>query len=110
MNEVPEQEQLACIFCGRNVLLTRIDLNKLDNWDISWKVLITRDILPGPGKGHRGKQIGTGFPAIDSKSLSIIEMVESDVHPEVVEAIKKRLVKIVRAYVEAGIIAPSEIL
>ena len=108
MNEMPEQEQLACIFCGRNVILNRIDLNKLDNWDISWKVLITRDILPGPGRGNRGKKLGTGFPAIDSKSLPITEMV--DTHPEVVEAIKKRLVKIVRGYVKAGIISPSEIL
>ena len=104
------QEQIGCIFCGRSVIRERIDLEKFDNWDIDWKVLQVREILAGPGRGHKGKSREHGFPAIDEESLSIVQMVESGDYSEVVDAIKGRLVKIVKAYIEAGIISKDDLL
>lgn len=106
---MPTQEQLACIFCGHSALLSRINLEKMDSWEIDWKVLQVREILPGPGRGHKGKGRIFGFPVIPSESLSIVEMAQNGSHPELLEAIKKRLTKIVRAYLAAGIIDPSDL-
>lgn len=98
------QEQLACIFCGRSILLSRISPETFENWDIDWKVLQTREILAGPGRGKTIKGRGHGFPVLEGQSLSILEMAENNVHPDIVEGIKSRLTRIVKAYIEAGII------
>ena len=103
------QEQIACIFCGKSVIREKIDLAKYENWDIDWKVLQIREILPGPGRGKKVKGGSYGFPVVPEESLSILEMVESGDYDDVVEAIKGRLIKIVRAYIEARIISRDEI-
>ncbi|MHA1262901.1 MAG: hypothetical protein ACTSSA_12555 [Candidatus Freyarchaeota archaeon] len=103
-----QQKELACIFCGRSKPLKTIDLDKFENWSIDWAVLQTREILPGPGRGKRVK--GGGFPAIKTEGLSILDMLEDEEYAEYVEAIKKRLIMIVKAYLDAGIIKKSEIL
>lgn len=98
------QEQLGCIFCGKATLLSKIKPETFTNWGIDWKVLQVREILPGPGRGNTTRGRGYGFPVLDEESMSIIEMIENNVHPEIVEGIKTRLTKIVKAYIEAGII------
>ena len=103
------QEQIACIFCGKSVIREKIDLEKFENWDINWNVLQVREILPGPGRGKKGKGKGYGFPVVPEESLSIIEMAENAEYKEIVEAIKRRLIKIVKAYIEARIISKEEI-
>ena len=107
---MPTQEQLACVFCGKSVPLSRIYPKTFENWDITWKIRQVREILPGPGRGIKVKGRGYGFPALEGQGLSILEMIENNVHPEIVEGIKSRLTKIVKAYIEAGIINPSDIL
>ena len=103
------QEQIACIFCGKSVIREKIDLEKYDNWDIDWKVLQIREILPGPGRGKKVKGKSYGFPVVPEESLSIVEMVDNVEYKDIVEAIKGRLIKIVRGYIEAGIISKDEI-
>lgn len=103
------QEQLACIFCGRSTILKRIKVTTFENWSIDWKVLQVRQILPGPGRGIRTKGTNYGFPAIKEEGLSILEMMETQGYEDLVEAIRGRLIRIVRAYIEAGIIKREEI-
>jgi len=103
------QEQLACIFCGRSIIRDKVDLDKYDNWDIEWKVLQVREMLPGPGRGHKGKTLSHGFPAIPEESLSIIDMKDNPEYYDIVDAIRRRLTKIVRAYIEAGIIDKADL-
>lgn len=105
------QKQLACPFCGKSTLLDRVDLDRLgDNWSIDWKVLQIRDMLAGPGRGHRGKSKDYGFPVIKEESLSIVDLAADPSYAEVVAAVKQRLITIVRAYVEAGIIRKEELV
>lgn len=98
------QEQLACVFCGKANLISKIKPETFENWGIDWKVFQVREILPGPGRGNEIKGRGYGFPVLENECLSILEMIENNVHPELVEGIKHRLTKIVKAYLEAGII------
>ncbi|TET28338.1 MAG: hypothetical protein E3J73_01085 [Candidatus Bathyarchaeum sp.] len=104
------QEQVACIFCGRCVIRDRLDLDKVSTvWDIGYKVLQVREMLAGPGRGHKGKNKGSGFPVIPEESLSIVELAQDSSYDDLVEALKSRLLLIVKAYIEAGIIDKSEI-
>ena len=102
-----QQKELACIFCGRSRPLRTLKLEKLGNWDIGWVVLQVREIRAGPGRGRKGE--GGGFPAIRAEGLSILQMAEREEYREVVDAVKNRLIKIVRAYLQAGIIKESEL-
>lgn len=104
-----KQEQIACIFCGKSVIKEKIDLSKYDNWDINWIVLQVREMLAGPGRGKKIKGKQYGFPAIPEEGLSIIQMSQIGEYEEIVEAIKHRLLKIVKAYVEHDIISKEEI-
>ena len=103
------QEQIACIFCGKSVIKDKLDWKNFDNWSIDWTVRQVRQMLAGPGRKHRGKNPDTGFPAIKEQGLSIIEMKADPNCVHMVDAIKKRLLKIVRAYIDAGIIDINEI-
>ena len=104
-----KQEQVACIFCGRNVIRERLNLESFENWSIDWKVLQVREMLAGPGRGHKIKGEGFGFPVIPEESLSILEMIDDGGYADLVEAIKGRLLLIVKAYINAGIISKEEI-
>jgi len=104
------QEQIACIFCGKSVIKDKINWDNFDNWSIDWTVRQVRQMLAGPGRKHKGKQPGTGFPAIKEQGLSIVKMNEDESCQYMVNAIKKRLLKIVRAYIDAGIIDVNEIV
>ena len=104
------QEQIACIFCGKSAITSKINWDNFDNWSIDWAVRQIRQMLAGPGRKHKGKNPNTGFPAIKEQGLSIIKMNEDPTYDNIVKAIKQRLLKIVRAYVEAGIITKEELL
>jgi len=103
------QEQVACIFCGRCVIRDKLSLDKMLSWDIAWKVLQVREVLAGPGRGKKGKDRSTGFPVVEEDSLSILQMSEDPEYAGLVEAIKGRLIMIVKAYINAGLISKDEI-
>lgn len=104
------QEQIACIFCGKSTIMDRIDWDKFDNWSIEWTVRQMREVLPGPGRGKRGKNPHSGWPAIKEEGLNVLEMAKDPNYEHVVKAIKSRLLKIVKAYISAGIISKEEII
>jgi hypothetical protein len=103
------QEQIACVFCGKSTIKEKLNLEALERFNINWKVIQLRQKLPGPGRGKRGKNPNTGWPLVRDAGLSIVEMASDPSYRPYVEAIKDRLLIIVRAYVEAGIIKRSEL-
>lgn len=107
--QVETQEQIACIFCGRSAIKGKINWDHFDNWDIDWTVRQIRQMLAGPGRKHKGKNRDTGFPAIEAQGLSIVEMAKDPAYDDIVKAIKGRLIKIVLAYIKAGIITKEEL-
>ena len=107
---MPTQEQVGCIFCGKAALKDRINLEALaTKYSIDWNVLQVRDVLPGPGRGKKGANKGTGWPIIESECRSIIELAADPAYADLVEAIKSRLIMITKAYIEAGIIKRKEL-
>ena len=102
------QEQVACVFCGKSVIRERLSLESFENWSIDWKVLQVREMLAGPCRGKKGKDRSTGFPVVPEESLSILQMAENEEYDNLVEAIRNRLVMIVKAYIKAGLISKEE--
>jgi hypothetical protein len=108
------QEQIACIFCGKATLKDRLDLDVVaNNYSVDWAVLQVREALAGPGRGKRGsnKKTGrrTGWPIIEKECKSIVELSNDPHYSDLVEAIKNRLVMIAKAYIKAGIIKSSDL-
>ena len=100
---------MACVFCGKNQLLAA-PLRPPFSGDIDpleYKVFQVRENRGGPGRAVREKGKG-GFQIVEAESLTIVDMVEE--HPDLVEKIKERLLKIVRAYLDVGIIREEELL
>lgn len=92
-----------------------MNLKHFESFDINWKVLQVRTQSAGPGRGmtkakltEKGKEHG-GFKLVEGASLSIKEMLENPSYSDLVEGIRLRLVKIVRAYLDAGIITKEEL-
>ena len=65
-----------------------------------------REVLPGPGRGHKGKGRG-GWPV--TGTLSIVEVLGDPEYADLGLQVKDRLIAIVRSYMRAGIISPEEI-
>ena len=102
-----------CLFCGmtRPVRSKRYDdgflqLGDLDVSPSEYPVIQLREIMPGPGRGHKGKGIG-GWPVVDS--LSMKEALEDDTYGDLASQMRDRLVAIVNDYLRAGIIDISEL-
>lgn len=109
-NQMSTQEQVGCIFCGKASLKDRLNLEALaNNYSIDWNVLQVRACLPGPGAGKKGKNASTGWPLIEAACKSIVELNADPKYANLVEALKKRLIMIVKAYIEAGIIKKEEL-
>jgi len=89
-----------------------MNLNHFGSFDIDWKILQVRTQSAGPGRGItkaklKGKEHG-GFKLVEG-SLSIKEMLENTSYSDLTEGIKLRLVKIVKAYLDAGIITENDL-
>ena len=98
---------LACLFCGKSQYLSSLTEKSFKSIEpLEWKILQVRQQHPGRGKGHGGK----GFTLIPEECLSIMEMAKDPEYRELVELIKYRLVKIVRAYLSAGLIKKEDLI
>jgi len=64
----------------------------------------------GPGRGHTKAQLNEkgqehgGFKLIQGEGLSILEMVDDPTYADLVDGIKRRLTKIIKAYIAAGVV------
>jgi hypothetical protein len=71
------------------------------------RVIQIRRAMPGPGKGHKTRGQSFGFPVIGG--LSMEEAAKDPTYAEVTQAIKARILQVVRSYIEAGIISAEEL-
>jgi len=99
---------LTCIFCGRNIHLSRIRRESFESFSGDWRILQVREALPGPGRGRRIKGVG-GFVIDPDRSLTISEMLESDEYRELALAVKRKLLLILEEYLNMGIVSRGEV-
>lgn len=101
-------EYLACPFCGKTVVTSKIRPETLENFSADWEVLQVREARPGPGRGIKAKGVG-GFVIDPFLSMPIYRMFESPEHRDLAVAVKNRLLKIVGEYLRVGAISREEI-
>jgi hypothetical protein len=94
---------VACIFCGKSQYLFSPEKPPFggDIEPLVYKVLQHRYVTGGPGRGNTVRGHG-GFKVDPMASETIVQLLAT--HPAIVSSIRRRLLKIVKAYLEAGII------
>ncbi len=93
-----EIDYLHCNTCGRSGPLSRVNLDSFERFDPEWALLHTRE-----AKGARG------FTIIEGSGLSIMEMLDDTEYAPYAEAVKNRVLLIVREYLRVGAITPAEV-
>ena len=101
-------EYLACPFCGKTVVLSKIRPETLENFSADWEVLQVREAQPGPGRGIKVKGVG-GFVIDPIRSMTIAQMLQGSEHVDLAIGVKNRLLKIVGEYLRVGAIEREEI-
>jgi len=101
-------EYLACPFCGKTVVLSKIRPETLENYSADWEVLQVREAQPGPGRGRKIKGVG-GFVLDPVRSMPIHRMLESPEHRDLAVAVKNRLLKIIGEYLRVRAITREEV-
>ena len=94
---------LACIMCGKTIVERRFDAAPFDISPIDYRVLQVRQSVGG--------RKGQGFFDMPEEGKTIVEMWNGGDprEREIAEALKDRLLNVVRDYIEAGIITKEEI-
>ena len=103
-----EIQQLACLFCGRNKLLTdgfRLGEMLID--PVDYGIINIRSVGPGPGRGHKGEP-GAGLRTIER--LNILEALADPRFSDIAEQVRDRLILIVRSYIENGVFGIDELI
>lgn len=102
-------DYLLCPFCSWTRLIhsSRYEdgVLKLRDFEIEpadFNIIQIREALPGPGRG-----VG-GFQVVDE--MTIQDMMEDPRYRELASQVKRRLIKIVRSYMAAGILNIDELL
>jgi len=101
-------EYLHCNMCGRSGPLSRVSLESFERFDPDWALVHTRQAMGSPGRGKRIKGVG-GFQIVEGSGVSIVEMIDDPEYAPYAEAVKDRVLLIVREYLRVGIIDPAEI-
>jgi hypothetical protein len=107
-------DYLLCPFCSWTRLIhsSRYEdgVLKLRDFEIEpadFNIIQIREALPGPGRGHKGSGVG-GFQVVDE--MTIQQMLEDPRYRELASQVKRRLIRIVRSYIAAGILSVEELL
>ncbi len=101
-------QYLACNTCGRSSPLSRVSLDSFERFDPKWALMHTREAKGSPGRGKRIKGVG-GFQIVEGSGLSIMEMLDDPEYAPYAEAVKNRVLLIVREYLRVGAITPAEV-
>ena len=109
-----EVSYLRCCFCGNSKPIHSgkyeggvIRLGALTVDPSDYPIVQIREVLPGPGRGHKGKGQG-GFQV--TGTLSIVEVLEDSEYADLGFQVKDRLIAIVRSYMRAGIISSEDLM
>lgn len=107
-------DYLLCPFCSWSRLIHSgryeggvLQLRDFEIEPADFSIIHIREVLPGPGRGHKGSGVG-GFQVVDE--MTIQQMLEDPRYRELASQVKRRLIRIVRSYVAAGVIDPEELL
>jgi len=108
-----EISYLRCCFCGNSKPIYSgkysggvIRLGALTTEPSDYPLVQLREVLPGPGRGHKGKGQG-GWQV--TGTLSIVEVLDEPEYADLGLQVKERLINIVRSYIRAGIISMEEL-
>ncbi len=101
-------QYLACNMCGRSGPLSRVSLDSFERFDPEWALMHTREAKGSPGRGNRVKGVG-GFQLVEGSGISIMEMMDDPEYAPYAEAVKNRVLLIVREYLRVGAITPAEV-
>ena len=111
---MPQQERVRCPFCSRSRALRSkkyeggiLRLSPLTTPPSEYGILEIREILPGPGRGHK-TVVGGGFPII--ATYSIVEMLNNPEYEPHAQDILARFKAIVKDYISTGVIDREELL
>ena len=109
-------DYLLCPFCSwsRTIHSSRyeggvLQLRDFDVEPADFNLIQFREPGGGPGRGRREKGVG-GFQAVPEMGMTIQDMMEDPRYRELASQVKRRLIKIVRSYIAAGVIDPEELL
>ena len=109
-------DYLLCPFCSWSRLIHSsryeggvLQLRDFEIEPADFTLVQFREPAPGPGRGNREKGVG-GFQAVPELGMTIQDMLEDPRYRELASQVKRRLIKIVRSYIAAGVIDPEELL
>ena len=95
-------EYVACIMCGKTVSRNRFKPEPFAISPLEYRVLQVREQV-----GGRKKQ---GFFNIDTEARTIVDLWKgSEADRNLAEALKERLLTVLKEYIKAGIIKRSEL-
>lgn len=107
-------DYLLCPFCSWSRLIHSsryedgiLNLREFEIEPSAFNLIQFREPNPGPGRGRRERGFG-GFRVVDS--LTIIDMMKDPRYRGLAIQIKRRLIKIFRSYLAAGILNIDELL
>ena len=107
-------DYLLCPFCSGSRLIHSnryeggvLQLRDFEIEPADFNLVQFREPNPGPGRGRREKGVG-GFRVVDE--MTIQDMMEDPRYRELASQVKRRLIKIVRSYMAAGILSVDELL
>ena len=109
-------DYLLCPFCSWTRLihssLYEGGVLKLRDFEIEpadFNIVQFREPNPGPGRGRKEKGVG-GFKAVGGMTIQDMMADEDPEYQELAIQLKRRLVRIVRSYMAAGILSVEELL
>ena len=109
---MPQQERIRCPFCARSRSLKNKNypdgvyrLGQLTTPPSDFPLLEIREIIPGPGRGHKGE--GGGFPIV--ATYSIVELLNNPERAFIAQDILERFKATVKDYIAAGVLDREEL-
>ena len=112
--KMPQQERIRCPFSARNSVLRHqkyqggtLRFAPVTTPPSEFPIIEIRDILPGPGRGHKGEG-GGGFPLI--ATYSIVEMLNNPNYEPIAQNILTRFKAILKDYIATGVIDREDLL
>ncbi len=119
-----KNEYFACPLCGMNKIVRSAKREKKDRprpEELQWPVIdlegyLVLQVREGggkkagdSGKEGRGKAPGSGFHLVPSESLTFEEVLKNPEYADIVEGMKKQLIRVIKTSISTGFIKKSEI-
>ena len=116
-----KNEYFACPLCGMNKVINSTSREKKGKaTELKWPTLNLEEYLvlqvregggkkTGSGNTGRGKAPGSGFHLVPSESLTFEEVLKNPEYADIIEGMKKQLVRLIKSSIQNGFISKREI-